>query len=55
MKQLILILILSFSVTADPYRPLPIDFLDKEKIKKEKKKVTPSKKNRTVRISEFVD
>ena len=46
MKQLILILILSFSVTADPYRPLPIDFLDKEKIKKEKKKVTPSKKKK---------
>ena len=33
MKLLVLILILCFTVKADPLKPLPIDFLDKKEIK----------------------
>ena len=38
MKLLILILILCFTVKADPLKPLPIKFLEKKKKKKQKKK-----------------
>ena len=44
MKQLVVCLFVYFSLNnlnADPYKPLPLDFLDKTKIKKEHKK--PSK------------
>ena len=41
MKQLVLFLFVCFSfnnLNADPYKPLPLDFLDKTKITKEHKK-----------------
>ena len=48
MKRIIHFIIICFSLNclmADPYKPLPIDFLDKTKIKKEKKKeVKPTSK-----------
>ena len=44
MKLLILILILCFTVKADPLKPLPIDFLDKKEIKKQQKKQQPKQK-----------
>ena len=44
MKLLVLILILCFTVKADPLKPLPIDFLDKKEIKKEQKKQQPKQK-----------
>ena len=55
MKQLVLFLFVCFSfnnLNADPYKPLPLDFLDKTKIKKENKKpLKPkSKKNNQKKI-----
>ena len=49
MKQLVVCLFVYFSLNnlnADPYKPLPLDFLDKTKIKKENKKPSkPKSKN----------
>ena len=51
MKQLVLFLLVCFSfntLNADPYKPLPLDFLDKTKNKKENKKPSKPKSKKNI-------
>ena len=52
MKQLVLFLLVCFSfntLNADPYKPLPLDFLDKTKNKKENKKPSKPKSKKIIK------
>ena len=56
MKLLVLILILCFTIKADPLKPLPIDFLDKKEIKKEQKKLQlKQKKDKKKKYEDLVN